>query len=76
VVTLSSRLRDVELALECQLCGHSIVKKGVWFMTASTFKCHGCKGVLQLTYSDKVELFAKHAHLEEEKGVLVNGRWA
>jgi transposase-like protein len=75
-VTLSSRLRDVALTLECKLCGHAMVKKGVWFMTASTFKCHGCKGVLRLTYSDKVELFAKHAHLEEERGVLVNGRWA
>jgi hypothetical protein len=63
-VTLSSRLRDVELTLECKLCGQLIVKKGVWFITASTFKCHGCKGEMGLTYSDKVALFAKHANLE------------
>ena len=62
-MTLSSRLRDVDLALECQHCGHLIVKKGAWFMTASTFKCQECTGQLRLTYSDKVELFAKHARL-------------
>jgi hypothetical protein len=33
-------------------------------MTVSTFKCSECKGEVQLTYSDKVALFAKHAHLE------------
>jgi hypothetical protein len=37
-VTLSSGLRHVDLTLECEFCGHLIVKKGVWFMTASTFK--------------------------------------
>jgi hypothetical protein len=62
-VTLSSRLRNVDLTLECKLCGHLIARKGGWFMTASTFKCKECKGQLRLTYSDKVELFAKHAHL-------------
>ncbi len=32
-------------------------------MTASTFKCDQCKASLRLTYSDKLALFAKHAHL-------------
>jgi hypothetical protein len=32
-------------------------------MTASTFKCCKCKAELRLTYSDKLALFAKHAHL-------------
>jgi hypothetical protein len=32
-------------------------------MTISTFKCQVCKSERRLTYSDKVELFAKHAHL-------------
>jgi hypothetical protein len=60
---LSARLRNIDLTLECKRCGHLIVKKGVWFITASTFKCDECKGEVQLTYSDKVALFAKHAHL-------------
>ena len=60
---LSVRLREVDLTLECKRCGHLIVKQGVWFMTASIFKCNECKGEVRLTYSDKVALFAKHAHL-------------
>jgi hypothetical protein len=63
-VTLSSGLRQVLLTLECALCGHLLVKRGVWFMTASTFKCQECKGERRLTYSDKVALFTKHAHLK------------
>jgi hypothetical protein len=62
-VPLSSQLRYVDLTLECRGCGHSIVKRGVWFMTVSTFKCENCKAELKLTYSDKLALFAKHAHL-------------
>jgi DNA-directed RNA polymerase subunit RPC12/RpoP len=60
---LSVRLRNVDLTLECKRCGHLIVKQGVWFTTASIFKCNECKGEVRLTYSDKVALFAKHAHL-------------
>jgi hypothetical protein len=60
---LSARLRNVDLTLECERCGHLIIKKGDWFITASTFKCAECKGEVRLTYSGKVALFAKHAHL-------------
>ena len=62
-MTLSAGLRAVDLTLECERCGHLIIKKGVWFITVSTFKCAECKGEVRLTYSDKVALFAKHAHL-------------
>jgi transposase-like protein len=62
-VTLSTRLRNVDLTLECEPCGYLLVKKGGWFMTISTFKCQVCKSERRLTYSDKVELFAKHEHL-------------
>jgi hypothetical protein len=62
-MTLSARLRNVDLTLECKRCGHLIVRSGVWFISVSTFKCDECRGELQLTYSDKVALFAKHAHL-------------
>jgi peptide subunit release factor 1 (eRF1) len=60
---LSSLLRDVNLTLKCKNCGHSIVKTGGWFMTVSKFKCDKCKVEQRLGYSDKVELFARHAHL-------------
>jgi hypothetical protein len=60
---LSSKLRYVDLTLECKGCGHLIVKRGVWFMTASSFKCDQCKVPVRLTYSDKLALFAKHTHL-------------
>ena len=62
-MTLSTQLRHVDLTLECKHCGYLIVKRGTWFMTASTFKCRKCHAELRLTYSDKLELFAKHAHL-------------
>jgi DNA-directed RNA polymerase subunit RPC12/RpoP len=64
---LSARLRNVALTLECKGCGHLIIRKGVWFITASTFKCDECKSEVRLTYSDKVALFAKHAHLGQTK---------
>jgi phage FluMu protein Com len=60
---LSARLRNVDLTLQCERCGKLIVKKGDWFLRASTFKCGECKGELRLTSGDKVALFAKHAHL-------------
>ena len=62
-MSLSALLRNVDLTLECKSRGHLIIKKGDWFITASTFKCDQCKGEVRLTYSDKVALFDKHAHL-------------
>jgi hypothetical protein len=62
-MTLSTRLRGVDLVLECKYCGHPITKKGTWFMTVHRFECEGCKRDVPVTYSDKVALFAKHAHL-------------
>jgi hypothetical protein len=62
-MALSPALRYVDLTLECELCGHLIIRRGGYFWTVSTFKCQGCKGERRLTYSDKVALFAKHSHL-------------
>ncbi len=62
-MALSSALRYVDLTLECELCGFLMTRAGVWFWTASTFKCQKCKGQRRLSYSDKVALFAKHSHL-------------
>jgi hypothetical protein len=62
-MTLSARLRNVDLTFDCQLCGNPIIKSGSWIISASTFRCDECKGELRLTYSDKVALFAKFAHL-------------
>jgi ribosomal protein L37AE/L43A len=60
---LSARLRNVDLTHECKRCGHLIVKRGIWFISVSTFKCDECKSEVRLTYSDRLALFAKHAHL-------------
>jgi len=61
---LSNRLRQVNLTLECKHCGHAIVRTGNWFIVIAHFKCEACKRELQLSYSDKVALFAKHKHLK------------
>ena len=73
-MTLSAQLRNVDLTLECERCGHLIVKKGVWFVCVSTFKCVECKSELRLTYSDKVALFAKHAAAMDEGVFLAVAR--
>jgi DNA-directed RNA polymerase subunit RPC12/RpoP len=62
-MALSVRLLNVDLTLECERCGHLIVKRGGSFITVSIVKCAECKGEVRLTYSDKVALFAKHGHL-------------
>ena len=42
-MTLSLRLRHVDLTLECKHCGWPLIKNGSWFITASRFRCVGCK---------------------------------
>ena len=64
---LSSHLRQVELTLQCKYCGHSIIKKGGWFMVVHRFKCEGCNREVPKTYSDKVALFNRHARLSQPK---------
>ena len=62
-MSLSTRLRPIDLRLVCKYCGHSLIKNGNWFMTVAHFRCEGCKREVAVTYSDKVALFDKHAHL-------------
>jgi hypothetical protein len=62
-MSLSFRLRQVDLIFECKYCGHVRVKKGSWFMSACRFKCEGCGQEVPITYSDKVTLFDKHEYL-------------
>lgn len=60
---LSSRLLPMDLTLPCKYCGHSIIKKGGWYLVAHRFNCEGCNREVPITYSDKVALFNKHACL-------------
>jgi hypothetical protein len=62
-MSLSFRLCQVDLTLECKYCGHVRVKKGSWFLVAYRFKCEGCGREVPITYSDKVALFNKHTYL-------------
>jgi hypothetical protein len=62
-MSLSARLRPIDLRLECKHCGHPLIKNGAWFLTIAHFRCEGCKREVTVTYSDKVALFDKHAHL-------------
>jgi hypothetical protein len=62
-MTLSAKLRDVDLTFECKPCGYLIVKKGKWFWTVASFRCPACEVVQFLSYRDKLALFAKHSHL-------------
>ena len=60
-MSLSARLRPIDLRLECKHCGHPLIKNGAWFMTVAHFRCERCKREVTVTYSDKVALFDKHA---------------
>jgi hypothetical protein len=60
---LSGKLSDVCLTLECPHCRHPLTKNGSWFRTARHFDCEACLRRVRIGYSDKLELFAKHAHL-------------
>ena len=59
---LSESLFAVDLAFECPLCNHPLVKRGGWFKVVARFKCKGCQREIQLGYADKVALFEKHAN--------------
>jgi transposase-like protein len=60
---LSAILLNVEMAFECPLCGHALVKRGSWFQTIGRFQCRGCQDPVRLSYKDKLALFERHAHL-------------
>jgi hypothetical protein len=66
---LSTQLRAVDFFLRCKYCGHPTTKKGSWFMTIHRFECEGCKRDVSVTYSDKLALFAEHAHLANTKAI-------
>jgi len=72
-MTLSSLLLQVDLTLDCKHCGHPIIKRGGWFLVAYRFKCQGCNREVPITYSDKIVLFKKHAHLSQPKARSISG---
>jgi transposase-like protein len=63
---LSLSLHSVSMIFECPFCTRALVKSGSWFQTIGRFKCNGCQREVRLTYSDKVALFDKHAHLKRK----------
>jgi transposase-like protein len=62
-MALSSKLRDEPLTFACPHCGQALIKKGSWFKSAARFRCAGCQIETQMTYVEKLKLFAKHARL-------------
>ncbi|SDR54005.1 hypothetical protein SAMN05444161_5650 [Rhizobiales bacterium GAS191] len=67
-MTLSSKLVDALLTFECAHCGLKFSKKGSWFKSAARFTCAGCQREARITYSDKIRIFARHAHLAHLAG--------
>jgi hypothetical protein len=60
---LSRDLCHIDLTFKCRHCGWPLIKNGYWFMTASRFKCEGCKREVRIPYDEKVALFERNAHL-------------
>jgi hypothetical protein len=44
-------------------CGHLKIKQGDWFTVVHRSKCEGYNRETPMTYSNKIALFDKHAHL-------------
>jgi hypothetical protein len=63
---LSGKMSDVSIALECPHCGHRLTKNGSWLRSVQHFNCGACLRRVRIGYSDKVRLFAKHAHLVKQ----------
>src|SRR5260370_35017369 len=63
---LSGKLSDVSIDLECPHCGHRLTKNGNWLRSVQHFNCVACLRRVRIGYSDKVRLFAKHAHLVKQ----------
>jgi len=55
------------MIFNCPNCNHPLAKNGAWFAAMARFKCVGCKRYVPMTYSDKLALFDRHAHLIDKK---------
>ena len=70
---LMSKLFDVPLTFECPHCKHPLIKNGSWFRGARHFACGASQCRVPITYSEKLMLFAKHAHLVERSSLSEAG---
>jgi transposase-like protein len=59
---LSKGLFHVLLNYPCPHCGHAHEKMGTWFKSIRHYDCRSCGQTVQMTYDDKVRLFAANAH--------------
>ena len=64
---LPNGLRNKTLIFNCPNCNHPLAKNGAWFAAMAGFECVGCKRYVPMTYSDKLALFDRHAHLMDKK---------
>jgi hypothetical protein len=60
-MSLPDSFADVMMMLACRTCGFAITKKGIWFKSASRYKCESCGVQGRVTYDDKIRLFARAA---------------
>jgi len=63
----------VPLTFECPHCKHPLIKNGSWFRGARHFACGASQCRVPITYSEKLMLFAKHAHLVERSSLSEAG---
>jgi hypothetical protein len=71
---LSGKLSDVPITLECPHCGHRLTKNGRWLRSVQHFNCGACLRRVRIGYSDKIRLFAKHAHLAKQPVAMPRDR--
>ena len=72
-MSLSPRLVSVGLTFQCPQCNFAVIKNGSWFQVVSHYKCEGCGRAIRITYSDKIAIFNRHAHLAHDPGGRASG---
>jgi hypothetical protein len=64
----------VYLPFERPHCGHRLTKNGSWLRSVHQFNCGASLRRVRIGYSDKIRLFAKHAHLAKQPVAMPRDR--
>lgn len=60
---LSIDLHDKNLMFKCPNCHKTIIRRGSWIKSITTFKCEGCRAKVRMTYGQKLAIFEHHRRL-------------
>lgn len=62
-MALTHGLLDQDLTFQCLRCLNSMIRKGSWVKSITTFECEWCHERIRMTYGAKLAIFDRHRHL-------------